>query len=184
MAKIHSSIIVFFSRLPNILHFFIATLPDFIMDGKISINTQIQNSLTKKKNEFRTIIQLDADIISIIPNPDSFNNENDKSNYEKKCIEHQNKVQEFSTKLDSIGTFIWVISVASSGVLSVGLVPILFKPQNEIILYAINIFFWIVFTFCFRWLIKWWILHNAIRLTQSWFLKLKDKNILSHDSCN
>lgn len=107
--KIVNQLYYFVLHIPGVINFLIFTFPDFVKRGKISIETAIQDP--SNKNEFRTIIQLDADVISFIPDPDIFSN---GKLYDEKYQEHKKKVTDMLTKLDGINTFIAFIGAIIS----------------------------------------------------------------------
>ncbi len=161
--KIIDQSIYFFIHFPGVINFLIFTFPDFIKRGKIPIETKIQDSSNKKINEFRTIIQLDADVISFIPDPDLF--KNDTELYKEKCQEHQKKVTEMLTKLDGINTFIGVI------ISILTLILYMFNVRNEILLISFII---IILTFVLRWFIFKLLFFVFPRFVNLIYLKVKD----------
>ena len=124
---------------------------EFFSRGEISVSTPFQYTFSQKDRyfEFRTIIQLDADIINFIPNPDLVENDNDWCKlYKEKYQAHLKEVQHNLAKLENITrTFTWTIS----GAFSVIVLYILYKDVNvtESTVYAIG-FLMIILTYIFK----------------------------------
>lgn len=105
--------IYFIPRFIKALKFMRVSFLEFITQGGISIETLFQYKCVDKNYNyiFRTTIQLDADIINFLPDPDLFKNDaNWNKLHKEKCQEHQTKVRKTLTGLDGIYTITWVIS--------------------------------------------------------------------------
>lgn len=119
--------------------------------------------------EFRTIIRLDADTISFMPDPDLFKGDIELSNYKKKCQEHNKKVQDTLTKLDVAEKIKWVsylISLAISIVVILKMNPnnlINWLPYQVILLFGIILI--IIIKYIFEWIIRKYVrfqIHNIL----------------------
>lgn len=99
--------------IPNFNH-----LSNIILYKDVSVVTPFEYN--KIEYRFRTVIQLDADIIDFIPNPDYF--KNDMILYEKYLKEQQNKVQSVINDLELpfkiLSYIITIISSVSSVLLN------------------------------------------------------------------
>ncbi|MBM3237494.1 hypothetical protein FJZ31_14485 [Candidatus Poribacteria bacterium] len=126
-------------------HFMFVSLPEFISQGSISIDTSFQyKPVSSNENRnflFRTTIQPDADIINFLPNPDLFPDDNNWHKlYGEKYQEHKVKLQKFLVSIDSIKSIVWAIS-ACFGFGSV-IYPI-YLAQTRLILSA----YWLIVIF-------------------------------------
>lgn len=142
--------IYFIPRFIKALNFMLVSFPEFIIRGGISIETPFQYKYVDKNYNyiFRTTIQLDADIINFLPDPDLFKNDaNWNKLHKEKCQEHQTKVQKTLAELDGIYTITWVISATLSIVSVTLLEKTIAFYENETILILITL---ITLTYIFR----------------------------------
>ena len=89
----------------------------FILHGGVSLETsfEYQPADKIKKYWFRTTIQLDADIINVVPRPDSYpDNPNWQQVFERAYQTHQDRLKQFITRLDAIRIIAWVIGAILS----------------------------------------------------------------------
>ena len=142
--------VYFIPRFIKALNFIFINFPEFITQWSISIETPFQYKYTDSNYnyKFRTIIQLDADIINFLPDPDLFKNDaNWNKLHKEKCQEHQTKVRKTLAELDGIYTITWVISATLSIISVILLKKTIPFYGNETILLLITL---IALTYIFR----------------------------------
>lgn len=89
----------------------------FILHGGVSVETAFEYppAGTAGKYWFRTTLQLDADIINVVPNPDLFPDNPDwQEVFDKAYRTHQDRLKQLSRRLDGIQIVAWGIGVIVS----------------------------------------------------------------------
>ena len=132
--------------------FMVTVFPDLINRGGITVITPFHyRSLNEEtKYNFSTSIQLDADIINFIPDPDQYKNDITwKIVYAEKYEIHQKKIKKIMADLYGIYTIPWVLSTGSGVFLLISINRLLTIDISEIILYYEMILL-ITFMYVFR----------------------------------
>jgi hypothetical protein len=115
--------------LPYVMHpidwllFTAVSLRDFALRGGVEIDTsfEYQRGSTGETHWFRTVIQLDADIINTVPEPDLYRDDLAwRGAFDKAYRVHRERVGQLGARLGGIGVMAWM------GGAVVGLFPTLF----------------------------------------------------------
>ena len=88
-----------------------------ILDGGISIETPFEYQPTRKGDayRFRTTVQLDADIVNFVPEPDLYPGNLDwQKAFEGGYRTHQETLKRFASQLDGVRILAWIIGTMMS----------------------------------------------------------------------
>jgi len=154
MLKIVKQIIFFVPQLIKGLRFLFINFREFTIEGGISIHTQF-----KYKNQnlaFRTIVQLDGDIINFLPPLDKF--KSDTKWYKEKYKVHKAKVRRVLAELDGLYTIPWTLAGILSSFSSYFVIS-----TTKTTTYAGWIVTWIILTIIFRKFLCRYVLKTAIK---------------------
>ena len=97
-----------------------SSLRAFILEGAVSIETTIEDQpLNNNKNYwFRTTIQLDGDIISIVPKSNPEDSDYQEI-FQTAYIKHQKKLRHFVSQLDGIRIIAWMTGTIISAIAAI-----------------------------------------------------------------
>lgn len=134
--KLLDQVLYFIPRFISSMIFMLTGFPDLIIRGGITVITPFHYRSLENEYDFRTSIQLDADIINFIPDPDQFKNDITwKMLYAEKYQIHHKKIKKLMADLYGIYTVPWVLSAGSSVFLLISIDWLLTIDISEIILY-------------------------------------------------
>ncbi len=89
---------------------FFRTFKEISREGSKEFVTQFQNPKTGQAQQFRTLIELDGDIINFIPNPSKLSLELHQQAYRNTWKEHQQKIAIYLATLQQSTNF-WINSI-------------------------------------------------------------------------
>ena len=135
--------------------FMVTTFPHLIVHGGISVDTPFEYRSPQEGQArrffFRTVIQMDADIINFLPRPDSFPDDPGWTQlYEEKYKAHRARVEALFAKLDGLPSLAWLVSGGLS-LASVTVAARTFIGEMETLLFRFSFLSLSVFlTYVFR----------------------------------
>lgn len=170
--RIPQNIVYLAAHPVEFLKFMRSDVWQLILDGGISIETLFEYQPTRKGDayRFRTTVQLDADIINFVPEPDLYPGNLDwQKAFQKGYQAHQETLKRFAAQLDGVRIFAWIIGAMISTLVIVSMwkrVPLEIRgyPLDWVYLIVWSGFVYAVrryaLTVVFRlivWLVTWWI---------------------------
>jgi hypothetical protein len=163
--------------------FLIHSLPEFISKGGIEIESTIpyepKEAQGHGKYSFRTVIQLDGDIVNLLPRLDTyFDDQEWCKSYEETLNHHQSRVNRKLAELGGVYTIPWILSGTLSIILTLFSGMKDFSHEWSIPLYT-RLLSFTVLTYLFRKFVAGYILRKTLEILFTGGLK---KNFKKHYS--
>jgi hypothetical protein len=148
-SNIIKKIFLFIPQAIRSVPFVVTKLPQLIVHGGIAVDTPFEYRSPSYSQTrtffFRTVIQMDADVINFLPEPDCLPNDPDwEKLYEEKYKTHRARVVQLFSKLDGVQSLAWLVSAGLS-LVSVTFVGSKFVAEIETLLFRFSFVSLLVF---------------------------------------
>lgn len=171
-------LILFIPRLLLALKFWSVHFNELIFQGGMSVDTPVPlKSPADKATTLRTVVQLDGDILNLLPSielpVDNFDS-NWNEVFQEASQQHLSKVRATCKNLEGFATIPQGVAAALGVVTSYMTIKSIPVEVNTIVLYTTSSICWIIFTYVSHFIFRKIVIKRLIEV----FIKLRSKSFL------